>query len=151
RGEAGRGTELGARARSYMERGELVPDSVMLGMVRERLGGSDCRGGFILDGFPRSAPQASGLDELCGGSDGLQVVGLEVPAQEVPRRLSGRRTCRKCGTMYHQTLQPPAVDGVCDRCGGELYQRDDDREEIIRARLDVYRKQTEPLLAFYRD
>lgn len=152
RAEAGRGTELGMRARAFMEKGDLVPDEVMLDLVRERLKKADCQSGFLLDGFPRSVPQASGLAEICRGIDGgIRVVSLEVPAAEVVRRLSGRRTCRACGAMYHIVFEPPSTPAVCDRCGGELYQRADDREDIVQARLEVYRNQTEPLLTFYRE
>lgn len=135
-----------------MDRGELVPDELMLGIVRERLSAPDCAAGFVLDGFPRSVPQAVSLDEICGDSlRGLRTVSLVVPTDEVVRRLAERRTCRRCGSMFHLTFEPPARPGICDRCGGELYQREDDREEIIKARLEVYRKETEPLLAFYRN
>jgi adenylate kinase len=145
RAEIDRGSALGKEAKAFMDRGELVPDALMLGMVRERLAKPDCKRGFVLDGFPRSIPQAHGLD----GS--LRVLSLEVPVEEVVRRLAGRRTCKACGTMFHLAFEPPAVPGVCDRCGGELYQREDDREDIIKARLEVYRRATEPLLAFYRE
>jgi adenylate kinase len=129
-----------------------VPDDLMLGIVRERLSATDCQKGFVLDGFPRSVPQAVSLDQICGNSThGLRAVSLEVPIDELVRRLAERRTCRNCGAMYHLSFEPPARPGICDKCGGELYQRDDDREEIITARLEVYRKETEPLLAFYRD
>jgi adenylate kinase len=152
RGEIARESELGQRAKSFMDRGELVPDDLMLGIVRERLGAPDCLAGFVLDGFPRSVPQAAILDEICGNStQGLRAVSLEVPTDELVRRLAERRTCRRCGAMYHLSFEPPARPGICDKCGGELYQRDDDREEIITARLQVYRQATEPLLAFYRE
>lgn len=152
RAEVSRGTDLGVRAKSFMDRGELVPDELMLGIVRERLSAPDCAAGFVLDGFPRSVPQAVSLDEICGDSlRGLRTVSLVVPTDEVVRRLAERRTCRRCGSMFHLTFEPPARPGICDRCGGELYQREDDREEIIKARLEVYRKETEPLLAFYRN
>jgi len=151
RSEVSRGSELGARAKQFMDKGELVPDQVMLGIVRERLQQPDCAKGFILDGFPRSIPQADGLEAIVPATTKAStVVSLDVPAVEVIRRLSGRRTCRSCGTMFHETSEPPAQAGVCDRCGGALYQRADDREEIIRARLEVYRNETEPLLAHYR-
>jgi adenylate kinase len=152
RGEIARGSALGQRAKSFMDRGELVPDDLMLGIVRERLGAPDCLAGFVLDGFPRSVPQAAILDEVCGNSThGLRAVSLEVPTEELVRRLAERRTCRRCGAMYHLSFEPPARPGICDKCGGELYQREDDREEIITARLQVYRDATEPLLNFYRD
>jgi len=152
RAEVSRATELGARAKQFMDKGELVPDQVMLGIVRERLKESDAARGFVLDGFPRSLPQVDGLEEiLAHQGDGLSVVSLVVPPAEIVRRLSGRRTCRSCGTMYHVVFEPPVAPGICDRCGGELYQRTDDGEDIIQARLAVYRNETEPLLAFYRD
>jgi adenylate kinase len=148
--EVSRGSDLGKRAKSYMDKGDLVPDDLMLGIVRERLSAPDCVAGFVLDGFPRSVPQANGLDGVCARGQGeLKVLSLVVPAEEVVRRLAGRRTCKACGAMFHVAFEPPAKAGVCDRCGGELYQREDDREDIITARLEVYRKQTEPLLAFY--
>lgn len=152
RSEISNGTPLGVRAKQYMDRGELVPDHVMLGIIRERLAMPDCMPGVLLDGFPRSLPQASGLETILSSLPELplRAVSLEVPAAEVVRRLAGRRTCSACGAMYHVAFEPSAVEGVCDRCGGSLYQRDDDREEIIHARLDVYHRATEPLLDFYR-
>jgi len=146
------GTPLGREAKGYMDRGELVPDEVVVGIVRERLQGDDCKKGFILDGFPRTIPQAEALEEtLKGLSKGIDhVINIEVGKDELIRRLSGRRTCRKCGAMYHIIFDPPKREGVCDRCGGELYQRDDDREETIRERLRVYEEQTAPLIEFYR-
>lgn len=150
--EISRGSALGMRARSFMDRGDLVPDDLMLGIVRQRLSAVDCQKGFVLDGFPRSVAQAVSLDAICGNSThGLRAVSLEVPIDELVRRLTERRTCRSCGAMYHLSFEPPARPGICDKCGGELYQREDDREEIITARLEVYRKETEPLLVFYRD
>lgn len=151
RAEVSRGSALGSEAKRFMDKGELVPDGVMLGIVRQRLAQPDSTGGVLLDGFPRSLPQAAGLEEIFAEREQpLRVVSLDVPAAEVVRRLSGRRTCRTCGAMYHLAFEPPAKAGVCDRDGGPLYQRDDDREEIIHARLEVYRKETEPLLDFYR-
>lgn len=152
RAEIARGSDLGLRAKAFMEKGELVPDDLMLGIVRERLGAPDCASGFVLDGFPRSVPQAVSLDEICGNSTrGLRAVSLEVPTEELVRRLAERRTCRQCGAMYHLSFEPPARPGICNKCGGELYQREDDREEIVIARLKVYREATEPLLEFYRE
>lgn len=151
RAEVSRGSELGTRARQFMDKGELVPDPVMLGIVRERLSRPDCKNGFVLDGFPRSAAQAAGLEQIDAlAAQPPAVVSLDVPAEEVIRRLSGRRTCRTCGAMFHETLEPPKKAGLCDRCGGALYQRADDREEIIRARLEVYRKETAPLLQYFQ-
>ncbi|RLA81911.1 MAG: adenylate kinase [Deltaproteobacteria bacterium] len=146
------GTPLGKEAKKYMDEGKLVPDEVVVGIVRERLKEPDCTKGFILDGFPRTIPQAEALDktlqEMGKGID--HVLSLEVDREELVRRLSGRRTCKKCGAMYHIIFDPPKKDGVCDRCGGELYQRDDDKEETIRERLRVYEEQTAPLIEYYR-
>jgi adenylate kinase len=147
------GRPLGLEAKSYMDRGELVPDRVVIGIIAERLGKDDAAAGFILDGFPRTIPQAEALKEIL---DGLGreidcVLSLEVEEEKLVIRLTGRRMCKGCGESFHQVFNPPAKDGVCDRCGGELYQRDDDREETIRQRLAVYREQTEPLIAYYRE
>lgn len=146
------GTPLGKEAKKYMDEGKLVPDEVVVGIVRERLKEPDCTKGFILDGFPRTIPQAEALDktlqEMGKGID--HVLSLEVDREELVRRLSGRRTCKKCGAMYHIIFDPPKKDGVCDRCDGELYQRDDDKEETIRERLRVYEEQTAPLIEYYR-
>jgi adenylate kinase len=150
--EVARGSDLGKRAKGFMDKGELVPDDLMLGIVQERLSAPDCIAGFVLDGFPRSVPQAVSLDAICDRKlTGLRAVSLEVPTHELVRRLAERRTCTRCGAMYHLSFQPPARPGICDKCGGELYQREDDREEVVTARLEVYRQATEPLLAFYRD
>ena len=145
------GTELGRLAKQYMDRGELVPDEVVIGIVEERLRRPDCSKGFILDGFPRTIKQAEVLDEMLQkmGVKLDAVVNLEVSEDEVVKRISLRRTCRNCGAIYHLITNPPKKEGVCDKCGGELYQRDDDREETVRSRLRVYRQQTEPLLKFY--
>jgi len=153
RSEISQGTALGVRAKGFMDKGELVPDDLMLGIVRQRLARMDCNEGFVLDGFPRSVPQAVSLDDICGGASPgkLRALSLDVPTDELVRRLTERRTCRKCGAMYHLTFEPPKRPGICDKCGGDLYQRDDDREEIIAARLEVYRKETAPLLTFYRE
>ena len=146
------GTPLGKEAKKYMDEGKLVPDEVVVGIVRERLKEPDCTKGFILDGFPRTIPQAEALDktlqEMGKGID--HVLSLEVDREELVRRLSGRRTCKKCGAMYHIIFDPPKKEGICDRCGGELYQRDDDKEETIRERLRVYEEQTAPLIEYYR-
>jgi adenylate kinase len=147
------GTELGKEARAYMERGDLVPDSVTIAMVRDRLAEGDAADGFLLDGFPRTLHQAKVLDEMLDElGDRLDVVlELVVDDDEVVRRLSGRRTCRVCGRVWHLDFDPPTLDSVCDQCGGELFQRDDDREETIRHRLEVYAEQTAPLIDFYAD
>jgi len=152
RGAVKERTPLGMEAQGYMDQGKLVPDEVVVGIVRERLKESDCKGGFILDGFPRTVPQAEALDSTLGEMQRAidHVVSIEVPNEELIKRLTGRRTCRNCGAMYHIVFDPPAKEGVCDRCGEELYQRDDDQEETIRARLQVYEEQTAPLIAYYR-
>ncbi|RLB07520.1 MAG: adenylate kinase [Deltaproteobacteria bacterium] len=146
------GTPLGREAKRYMDQGELVPDEVVVGIVKDRLNASDCNSGFILDGFPRTLPQAEALDTTLKAMErGIDhVVSIEVDKDELIRRLTGRRTCRRCGAMYHIIFDPPKRDGICDRCGGELYQRDDDKEETIRARLQVYERQTAPLIEYYR-
>lgn len=145
------GTELGRRAKEYMDRGDLVPDEVVIDMVGDRLAEADTVDGFNLDGFPRTVPQAQALEELLAERDTPidVVLRLAVEEDEVVQRLTGRRTCTECGAVFHVTHQPPAEEGVCDECGGELTQRDDDREDVVRNRLDVYRKQTEPLEFFY--
>jgi len=147
------GTELGREAKAYMERGDLVPDEVTIAMVEARLAEDDAQSGFLLDGFPRNVPQAETLRKLLAEwSTKLDVVlELVVDDDEVVRRLSGRRTCRVCGRIWHVLFEPPTRPGRCDDCGGELFQRDDDREQTIRHRLDVYAQQTEPLIAFYAD
>lgn len=151
RDEVQRGSDLGLKAKGLMDKGQLVPDDVMVGIVRDRIGGSDCADGFILDGFPRSVPQATGLEQFNGELPALLAVSLNVPLDEVIQRLGQRRTCRKCKAMFHESLNPPKVAGVCDECGGELYQREDDQKDVIEARLEVYQRQTEPLLEYYRD
>jgi adenylate kinase len=146
------GTRLGGLAKKYMDEGRLVPDEVVIGMVEERLRQPDCSKGFILDGFPRTIEQAEALDSELEKL-GLKldaVLNLEVGDEEVVKRIALRRTCRSCGAVFHLIFNPPRREGVCDRCGGELYQRDDDREEVVRNRLKVYRQQTKPLLEFYR-
>ncbi|MGH3097718.1 MAG: adenylate kinase [Streptosporangiales bacterium] len=147
------GTPLGREAKGYMDVGDLVPDEVTVKMVRERLAEEDARDGFLLDGFPRTVPQAEVLDEmLTEMGEGLgAVLELVVDDDEVVRRLAGRRTCHQCGTVWHVDFDPPTKSGVCDHCGGELFQRDDDREETVRHRLEVYADQTAPLVAYYAD
>jgi adenylate kinase len=145
-------TELGRTAKEFMDRGELVPDELVIGMIEERVRNADCGRGFLFDGFPRNVAQAEALGQMLK-RQGLtldHVVSLDVPQEELLKRLTGRRTCRQCGSMCHVIFDPPREEGVCNRCGGELYQRDDDREETIRARLRVYRNQTAPLLDYYR-
>ncbi len=145
------GTEMGLKAKEYMDKGALIPDEVVIGVVKERLSKPDCAKGFILDGFPRTLAQASALDNLLKeiGTAIDHVVVIDVPDDDLVRRLSGRRTCRNCGFMYHIEFNPPKKPGICDRCGGELYQRDDDKEETIRNRLKTYHAQTEPIVEFY--
>lgn len=147
------GTPLGAQAQSFMDAGDLVPDEVTNAMVRDRLGEDDARKGFLLDGFPRNVAQARVLDDLLleMGARLDVVLELVVDDDEVVRRLSGRRTCRTCNHVWHLSFDPPAVPDVCDRCGGELFQREDDREETVRHRLEVYAEQTAPLVAFYAE
>jgi adenylate kinase len=153
RGAVKERTPLGIEAQGYMDQGRLVPDEVVVGIVRERLTASDCNGGFILDGFPRTLPQAEALDATLGEMKREidHVISIEVGNEELLRRLTGRRTCRNCGAMYHVIFNPPAQEGICDACGGELYQRDDDQEDTIRARLKVYEEQTAPLIAYYKN
>jgi adenylate kinase len=145
------GTELGLLAKKYMDAGDLVPDEVTNAMVRDRLGEPDAAAGFLLDGFPRNVAQAYELDGILSdlGVSLDVALDLEVDHEEVVRRLSGRRTCKKCGHVWHVEFDPTKVPGICDRCGSELYQRDDDRAETVRHRLEVYTQQTEPLIAFY--
>jgi adenylate kinase len=147
------GTELGRQAKAFMDRGDLVPDEITIAMVRSRLQEEDALDGFLLDGFPRNVPQAETLKKMLAEWDARLDIVLElvVDDDEVVRRLSGRRTCRKCGRIWHVVFDPPARQGLCDDCGGELFQRDDDQEETIRHRLDVYAQQTRPLIAFYAD
>jgi len=147
-------TELGRKAREFMERGDLVPDEVTVAMVRDRLAEDDAQEGFLLDGFPRNVPQAETLKKLLLQEWDARlsvVLELVVDEDEVVRRLSGRRTCRRCERVWHVLYDPPARTGICDDCGGELFQRDDDSEETIGHRIEVYAEQTFPLLAFYAD
>jgi adenylate kinase len=144
------GTELGKSAKFYMDQGQLVPDEVTTGIVRERLSQADADHGFLLDGFPRTIPQAEGLDQVLSalGRNLTAVINIDVPEDELIRRLTGRLICRGCGATFHRVFNPPS-GSQCDRCGGELYQRDDDSEKTVRERLRVYRQQTEPLIAYY--
>jgi adenylate kinase len=146
------GSPLGREAKSYMDQGALVPDDVIIRMMAERLGAGAAAQGFILDGFPRTIAQAEALARLLKdlGQTLDAVVYFDVSEPELLRRLTGRRVCRACGHSYHLTSNPPKRAGVCDACGGELYQRDDDAEATVRNRLDVYRRQTAPLLDYYR-
>lgn len=146
-------TELGKAAKAYMDAGKLVPDDVIVGMMESRIAEKDCAKGFILDGFPRTVPQAEALDgvlERMGiALDG--VILFKAPDDVVIKRLSGRRVCRSCGAIYNIRSKPPGKDDRCGKCGGELYERDDDREEVIRSRLEVYKEQTAPLIGHYRE
>ncbi len=147
-----KGTPLGLKAKGYMERGELVPDEIVIGMILERLAQPDCEKGVVLDGFPRTLAQAEALDRALAeqGRKVDRVLFLEVPEEDLVQRLTGRWICRQCQASYHTLFRPPKVEGVCDRCGGELYQRPDDREETVRRRLEVYFEQTTPVLEYYR-
>ena len=145
------GTELGKKAKSYMDAGGLVPDDVIVGMMRGRLAEDDCKNGFILDGFPRTVPQAEALTALLAEM-GLKLDGvilLDVDDDTVVERLCGRRMCKKCGRIFHVSFKPSSKGDLCDECGGELYQRDDDKESVIRQRLAVYHSQTAPLVDYY--
>ncbi len=146
------GTELGKKAKAYMERGALVPDEITIGMVMERLSAPDCEKGVILDGFPRNLPQAEALDSALGeqGKAINKAVSIKVSEEELIKRLSGRWLCRQCQAVYHVANSPPRVEGKCDKCGGELYQRHDDRPETVKKRLDVYFAETAPLIDYYR-
>jgi len=145
------GTPLGKEAKSYMDKGELVPDSVVIGLVKERLSQDDCKKGFILDGFPRNTSQAETLDQVLSEMNmPLQLaLSVDVDFDILMKRLTGRRTCKQCNQMYNIYFSPPQKEGVCDKCGGELYQRDDDKEETIKKRLEVYEAQTAPLIDYY--
>lgn len=146
-------TELGLEAKEYMDRGELVPDDITIAMVMDRLSRPDCAGGALLDGFPRTIAQAEALDEaLAAQGHRIKLVpNITVPDEVLVERVSGRRICRTCGESYHVQFNPPREEGVCDRDGGELYQRDDDKPDTVRKRLQVYWKQTSPLIDYYRD
>lgn len=145
------GTELGLKAKSYMDQGALVPDEVTIGIVRERLSKEDCQAGFLLDGFPRTVPQAEALESILAdlGKRIDYVINIDVNVDVLMERLTGRRICRSCGATYHLVFNPPKEAGVCDRCGGELYQRADDNEETVKNRLKVNLEQAKPLLDFY--
>lgn len=146
------GSPLGKEAKTYMDKGELVPDSVVLGMVEERLKQDDCKKGYILDGFPRNTAQAEALDKMLASLNMSldAALSVDVPFEDLMKRLTGRRTCKSCGQMYNIHFKPPQKEGVCDKCSGELFQRDDDKEETIKKRLDVYNAQTAPLIDYYR-
>ena len=141
------GTEMGLKAKSYMEAGQLVPDEVVIGIIQDRLKEDDCKNGFILDGFPRTIPQAQALEDMGVRID--KVVDIEVPDEKITKRMSGRRVCSQCANSYHLEYKRPQVDGICDACGGELVQRKDDAPETVQARLFEYHEMTEPLKDFY--
>ncbi len=143
------GTEMGLKAKAFMEAGQLVPDDVVIGIVKERLSQEDCKNGFILDGFPRTIPQAEALEAMGVRID--KVLDIEVPDSKITARMSGRRVCSKCGNSYHIIYKKPAEEGVCDACGGELVLRKDDSPETVIARLKEYHEMTEPLKDFYRE
>ncbi len=143
------GTEMGLKAKSYMEAGQLVPDEVVIGIIKDRLKEKDCENGFILDGFPRTIPQAEALENM--GIEIDKVVDIEVPDDKITARMSGRRVCEKCANSYHMLYKKPKVEGVCDACGGKLIQRKDDAPETVQARLVEYHEMTEPLKDFYKN
>jgi adenylate kinase len=145
------GTELGLKAKSFMDQGALVPDEVTIGIVRERLSKEDCQNGFLLDGFPRTVAQAEALENILEGLDKKidHVINIDVDQSILMERLTGRRICKSCGATYHLVFNPPAQEGICDRCGGELYQRADDNADTVQNRLEVNIQQTQPLLNFY--
>jgi adenylate kinase len=149
RESAANGSDEGKKAKDFMDRGQLVPDELVIGLIKDRVAKADCKKGFVLDGFPRNPAQAEKLQEVLGHDGVDHVIALEVPVQTIVGRLSGRRTCSGCGKLYHVTFNPPRVEGRCDACGGELFVRDDDRESTVRERLGVYNRQTEPLMGFY--
>lgn len=146
-----RETELGKEAKKYMDAGKLVPDEVTIGIVEERLGEADCKTGFLLDGFPRTTVQAEALDKVLNSTDRKidVAINIAVPNDILIKRLSGRVSCKECKVVYNLQSNPPAIEGICDNCGGELIQRSDDQGETVAKRLEVYQKQTNPLLAYY--
>ncbi|MBQ6419482.1 MAG: adenylate kinase [Clostridia bacterium] len=143
------GTPMGLKAKSYIDSGALVPDEVVIGIIKDRLAEDDCKNGFILDGFPRTIPQAQALEEMGVPID--RVVDIDVPDEKIAERMSGRRVCKACGSSYHVEYKKPKTEGVCDACGGELVRRVDDAPETVLERLNVYHSQTEPLKAFYAE
>jgi len=147
------GTAMGREAKKHMDAGSLVPDEVVIGVVRDRLAEPDARDGFLLDGFPRTIPQAERLDAMLAesGRAVTHVILIDVPAEELVERIAGRRSCGSCGKLHNVTFDPPRVDGACDACGGDLVQRADDNEETVRNRLAVYEEQTAPLIGYYTE
>ncbi|MBT3362303.1 MAG: adenylate kinase [Chloroflexi bacterium] len=146
-----KGTDLGVEAKKYMDKGELVPDQITINMILDRIARPDCDKGLLLDGFPRTLEQAKALDEALAknGENVTKALLIDVSTEEVVRRLGGRWICRDCQTPYHEVTMRPKVEGTCDKCGGQLYQRDDDKESTVRSRLEVYTKQTKPLIDYY--
>lgn len=144
-------TELGKKAKEYMDAGGLVPDELTCNLVTDRIANDDCKEGFILDGFPRTIPQAEALDVALGDNSMDFAIDVEVPDENIIGRMEGRRACSGCGKIYHMVVNPPKADGVCDACGKELIIRDDDKPETVKHRLDVYHEQTEPLIKFYEN
>ena len=148
------GTEMGKKAKEYMDAGKLVPDEVVIGIIKDRLAQPDCKKGFILDGFPRTVPQAEALDKVLTALSSKidHVVSIDVDEEALVTRLTGRRTCKNaaCGQMFHITFSPPKKEGICDKCGSELYQREDDKAETVKNRIRVYFEQTAPLIEYYR-
>jgi adenylate kinase len=153
RAAVAKGTQMGLEAQKYMQSGALVPDDVVIGVVRERLAEPDAAQGFLLDGFPRTVPQAEALDAMLAeaGRSITHVVLIDVPAEELVQRIAGRRSCAVCGKIYNVIFDPPKVEGICDVEGGELVQRADDNEETVRNRISVYEQQTAPLIGYYTD
>uniref|UniRef100_A0A7C5V6G8 Adenylate kinase n=1 Tax=Caldicellulosiruptor owensensis TaxID=55205 RepID=A0A7C5V6G8_9FIRM len=145
-------TELGKKAKEYMDKGLLVPDEIVIEIVKDRISKEDCKNGFLLDGFPRTIAQAEALDKVLQelGQKIDKVLNIEVPDEKILERMSGRRICKNCGASFHVIYRPPQKEGVCDVCGGELYQREDDKEETVKKRLEVYHAQTQPLIDYYK-
>jgi adenylate kinase len=141
------GSELGKQSKGYMDSGKLVPDNMIINPMKERISKDDCKNGFILDGFPRTVPQAKSLE---GEVKIDKVLNFKAKGETIIQRLSGRRNCKACGAIFHITNIPPKTEGICDKCGGELFQRDDDKPDAIKKRLEVYKQQTEPLIEFFQ-
>ncbi|ABP67845.1 Nucleoside-triphosphate--adenylate kinase [Caldicellulosiruptor saccharolyticus DSM 8903] len=146
-------TELGKKAKEYMDKGLLVPDEIVIEIVKNRLMQDDCKNGFLLDGFPRTIAQAEALEKVLAdlGQKIDKVLNIEVPDEKILERMSGRRICKSCGASFHVVYRPPKKEGICDICGGQLYQREDDKEETVKKRLEVYHAQTQPLIEYYKN
>lgn len=142
-------TELGQRAKGYMDQGKLVPDELVLEMLFDRVAKPDCAKGYLLDGFPRTIPQAEALDKALGKETSIIALDLQVRDELIVKRITGRLTCKQCGHIHHREYSPPSNDNICDKCGGELIQRSDDTESVVKERLRVYHEQTKPLIAYY--